>query len=76
MARLQVWDHLQMTVKLAKQLKDWNVQSFAFQGEHTACSNHFKLVWYHKGIEPQAQSPATAVASNQVWPHAAAASRV
>jgi len=44
MAQLQAWDHLQMTLKLAKQLKDWSVQSFAFQGNYTAFCNHFRLV--------------------------------
>ncbi len=41
MAQLQTWDYLQMTLKLAKQLKDWAVQSFALQGNYTAFSNHF-----------------------------------
>ncbi len=44
-AQLQAWVHLQMTVKLAKQLKAWHLQSLAFQGNYAAFSNHSRLVW-------------------------------
>lgn len=36
-ASKQIWDHLQMAVTLAKQLKDWNLQSLAFQVLVTSC---------------------------------------
>lgn len=39
-----------MAVKLAKQLKDWNLQSLAFQGDCTAFSNHCTLAWCHKEL--------------------------
>ncbi len=63
MPQLQAWDQLQMTVKLAKQLKVWHVQSFAFQGNYAAFSNHSRLVWCHNGIQPQALCPSIATAS-------------
>ncbi|DBA70349.1 TPA: hypothetical protein ACH3X2_011770 [Trebouxia sp. C0005] len=75
---LQAWDHLQMTVKLAN-LANWpslrTLQSFAFQGDYAAFSNHFRLVRCHKGLEPQAPYQSIAIASEQSRSHAAAASR-
>ncbi len=66
MAQLQAWDYLQMTLKLAKQLKDWAVQSFALQGNYTACFPPFQTGVMPQSIMPQAPRSSIAIAAEQV----------